>query len=91
MTKKKYCCPECGAEITVWFDMNAELQYNVKPSGSLSKVGVVSCDSGEARFGIKCQSCEWSVHGHDDAIEEYDALIQLAADKAKGVQLVAKK
>ncbi|MBL2417158.1 hypothetical protein ELJ38_30945, partial [Klebsiella pneumoniae] len=22
----------------VWFDMNAELQYNVKPSGCLSKV-----------------------------------------------------
>ena len=75
----------------VWFDMNAELQYNVKPSGCLSKVIVVSCDSGEVRFGIKCQSCEWSVHGHDHVIEEYDGLIQLAADKAEGVHLVAKK
>lgn len=75
----------------VWFDMSAELQYNVKPSGCLSKVIVVSCDSGEVRFGIKCQSCEWSVHGHDHVIEEYDGLIQLAADKAEGVHLVAKK
>lgn len=91
MTNKKNCCPDCGAGITVWFDMNAELQYNVKPSGSLSKVVVVSCDTGEERFGVKCQSCEWSVHGNDDAIEEYDSLIQLAADKAEGNQLAAKK
>lgn len=88
--KRKFTCPECDSGITVWFDMNTELQYNVKPGGTLSKLVVVSSDTGEERFGIKCQSCDWSVHGQDDAIEDYDALIQLAADKAEDVQLVAK-
>ncbi|HCA3439721.1 TPA: hypothetical protein MO340_004285 [Salmonella enterica subsp. salamae serovar 35:g,m,s,t:-] len=91
MKRNICCCPECGGHITIWFDMNTEIQYNVKPNGTLSKVIVASDDTGEARFGIKCQSCSWLIHGDDDAIDEYETLVQLASEKAEGVQLVAKR
>jgi len=93
MTKKKYCCPECGAGVTVWFDINAEVQYNVKPDGKLSKAVIVSGDSGEQRYGVQCQKCNWSIYGtdDDDEIDNYESLIKFAGKKADGIELTIRK
>lgn len=87
---ERVLCPECGGAITIWFDMNIQIEYLVKKDGSLSKVVVVSEDNDDARFGVKCKSCGWSVHGHDDEIDLYETLIQSAAKKADDIELTAK-
>lgn len=84
-------CPQCSGTITVWFDLNVEVRYDVKPDGSLSRAAIVTDTTGESRFGLRCTSCDWSVHGEDDEIDNYDSIISRGAERAEKVQLSLKR
>lgn len=83
--------PQCSSTITVWFELNVEVGYDVKPDGSLSRPAIVMDTTGEARFDLKCTSCDWSVHGEDDEIDNYDNIISRGAERAEKVQLSLKR
>ncbi len=91
MTLCKNVCPECGGRITVWFDVNTEVQYTVRPGGGLSKPTVFTSDTGEGRFGIRCNCCSWSVHGDDDEIDKYEDIISLGGEKTEGIEFAIKR
>lgn len=84
-------CPACGKGITVWFDLNTEARYAVRPDGGLSKAVIVTDDTGEPRFGIRCQACSWVISGQDDDIDRYDDLVRVAGKQADGIRLTIKR
>jgi|GEM_PF-1810160 len=94
MEKTKFHCPQCGGKLKVWVDVNTSVEYSVSSNGTLSKRTVVTSSTGEPRYGINCNECDWGVYGDDDDACEntgFMAAIEQAADKTAGIQFSVKR
>lgn len=94
MTKKapnKYACPECQGPLTVWADVDAELTFSLSKTGKLKRQGLTNNAQSDGRCGIKCQSCNWRIHGNDVEDESWSDLLGDALGQAEVLELAVAK
>ncbi len=91
MKKNNSACPDCGGTIHVWFDLNTEVHYEIRSGGRLSRPVIITDNTGEERFGVRCRECGWQIHGQDDEIDHYEEIVSQGGERAEGLKLSIKR
>lgn len=74
---QKIECPTCLGPLRVWIEIDADISFHVSRSGKLSKREVRDNEQNDGRCGLKCQNCDWQIHGND---VEDKALLKVITD-----------
>ncbi|HGF9504278.1 TPA: hypothetical protein ACJEU7_001474 [Acinetobacter baumannii] len=64
MSNKKYVCPECGADVVAWADIDAQITYNVTDSGKLEELKIENALQSDGRCGVQCSKCLCYINGN---------------------------
>ena len=76
---KEFKCPECGGDIKVWADIDAEASFKVSETGSLEGLIIKNVFQSDGRCGVECTECKWELNFVDEH-PEYPELEKLAND-----------
>ncbi|OIH12025.1 hypothetical protein A7M79_00610 [Acinetobacter baumannii] len=81
MSNKKYVCPECGADVVAWADIDAQISFHVTDSGKLEEQTIKNVFQSGGRCGVKCSKCRWNTDDLED-----DKIFTPLANKALKLQ-----
>lgn len=88
----KYSCPECGAKVTVWADIDAVIEFDIAKSGKLTKQRIENSNQSDGRCGVKCSECGWSLDLDDmDEKSPFLTPAEEALDKQQKIKSLSAK
>jgi hypothetical protein len=92
MAKQKICCPECGSQVKVWADLDAEASWLVTANGKLVNQEIKNNYQTDGRSGVECTNCDWKLYATEDDIPEpFTELVELAFEKQDSIIYLNKK
>mgnify|MGYP000692879877 CR=1 FL=1 len=91
MPTNKPCCPECRAIITVWADIDAKATWSISQTGSLYKQEITNSFQSDARAGIECTECDWSVYAGSSGSDQFEEIMSTALARQEAISRFAAK